>query len=97
MSFLVVCIRPYNVVFATVVEKKGSYPAIVKNATWVLEASLVHFAYRTDREEAIRDLLEDAVRKSGRPGKPLDPEQRLAMSLPTSAAQHPLFHRCLRP
>ena len=59
---LVVGIRPYNVFFATVVDKKGSTPDAVRQlATWIQEAGLVHFVYRTDREGAIKELFENAI------------------------------------
>ena len=45
----VVSIRPYGVVFATVVEKTGSHPTVVKQlATWMQEADLVQCVYRTE-------------------------------------------------
>ena len=40
----------------------------------IQEAGLVHFVYRTDREEAIVDLLREAVRERGRPGRPVEDE-----------------------
>ena len=96
-TVLVVRLYPYNVVFATIVEKKGSYPAIVKQvATWIQEAGLVHFTYRTDMEEAIRDLLEANVRESGRPGRPLDPEKvRLAREEELKTCRDMNVYACL--
>ena len=50
-------------------------PEVVKwIATLIQESGLVHVVYRSDRELAVRDMLRDAVRESGREGKPVDPE-----------------------
>ena len=75
VPMLVISIKPFNVYYATVVHRKGSTPEISNwVATLIQESGLVRFVYRSDRELAIRDMLKDAVRESGREGRPVDPE-----------------------
>ena len=74
VAILVVSIAP-PVLFAAVVDGEGSLPIVVRQmATWIHECGLVHFVYRTDKEAAICDLIRDAVRESGRPGRPREPD-----------------------
>ena len=75
VTILVVSVAPFGVLFATVVPGKGPVPEVVRQlATWIQECGLVHFVYRTDREHSIVDLFHEAVRESGRHGRPMSPE-----------------------
>ena len=66
-TILVLRVYPYRLVFACVVSAKGPEPVAVKRVTKFLrDVGLTHFAYRSDREPAIRALLEAACRASGR-------------------------------
>ena len=59
------------VFFATVVDNKGLVADVCKLvATWIQEAGLIHFLYRSDREEALKVMLEEAIKLSGRRGEP---------------------------
>ena len=73
ITFLVVAIKPFGIYFACVVDQKGAVPEVCRLvASWIQEAGLIHFLYRSDREEAILAMLKESIRISGREGKPTD-------------------------
>ena len=66
-TMLVMRIYPYKLVAAFLVSAKGPEPNAVKRvAKFLRDAGLTHFAYRSDREPAIRALLEAACKLAGR-------------------------------
>ena len=82
---LVMKILPYNIFVACVVDMKGPDPNVVQRvAQRFKDLGLVHFAYRSDKENAIKALLEQAVIMSGRQGKKLkelDADERKSISV----------------
>ena len=73
LTFLVVHLQPYGVYFAAVVDAKGRSKEVIDYlASVIQECGLVHFVYRSDREKAIRALLDEAIRLSGRHGTPIE-------------------------
>ena len=77
LTFLVVHLQPYGVFFATVVDAKGRSNDVIDDlASVIQECGLVHFVYRSDRERALRALLEQAIRLSGRKGTPIDDDHQ---------------------
>ena len=73
VTFLVVAIKPFGIYFASVVNQKGVVAEVCKQvASWIQEAGLIHFLYRSDREESLLAMLREAIRLSGRDGKPTD-------------------------
>ena len=60
-TILVLKLYPYKLVFACLVNGKGSDPlAVARLCRFIMECGLVHFAYRSDREPAIVSLIQDA-------------------------------------
>ena len=72
--FLVVYVLPWRVVFASVIDTKGSNPQVVKRlARWMRECGLTHFVDRSDREHSIRALLFEAAKSVGIKVEDADP------------------------
>ena len=68
-TILVLKLYPYKLVFACLVNGKGSDPlAVARLCRFIMECGLVHFAYRSDREPAIVSLIQDACAMAGRNG-----------------------------
>ena len=69
VTILVLKLYPYKLVFACVVNSKGSDPLVVARlCRFIMECGLLHFAYRSDREPAIVALIQDACAMAGRNG-----------------------------
>ena len=50
-----------------VVDNKGLVADVCMHvATWIQEAGLIHFLYRSAREDALKVMLEEAIKLSGR-------------------------------
>lgn len=75
---LVLRLYPFKNVLACIVPKKGMHTLVIFRVTRIIkEISLVHFAYRCDREASLNSLIEEAIAKAGRTGKRVykdDPE-----------------------
>ena len=68
-TILVLKLYPYKLLFACVVNNKGSDPlTVARLCRFIMECGLVHFAYRSDREPAIVSLIQDACAMAGRNG-----------------------------
>ena len=64
------------VYWGCVADAKGPTPAMVKSlARFIIGCGLVKFRYRSDKEAALKALIEDAIRESGRDGEPFDPNK----------------------
>ena len=71
VPYLAVQIRPWRLVFATVVDSKGVDQNVIRRlAQSISDVGLTHFAYRSDREPAIRKMLAEAVKLAGVEGEP---------------------------
>ena len=69
VTILVLKLYPYKLVFACVVNSKGSDALVVARlCRFIMECGLLHFAYRSDREPAIVALIQDACAMAGRNG-----------------------------
>ena len=69
-TVLVVKILPYKIFFSCVVDAKGVDNDVVQRLAQLFkDLGLVHFVYRSDKEPAIRAMLEQAIIASGRDGK----------------------------
>ena len=76
ITFLVVHVKPFGIVFACLVDAKGPTPMMVRMVSeWIKLCGLVNFRYRSDKESALVRLLEDAIRESGRHATPLSEEE----------------------
>lgn len=65
-TFLVIAVRPWRLYFACVCDIKGPEPHVVQRiAHWFRQIGLSHYAYRSDREPAIRAMLAEATRIAG--------------------------------
>ena len=72
MTFLVIHVKPFGAYYACIVDNKGATPKAVRAvADFILHCGLVRFVYRSDKEKAIMNLLEAAIRESGREGIPM--------------------------
>ena len=72
ITILVPKLYPYNVCFSCVVPSKGIHADVVSRvAFFIKDMGLIHFAYRSDREVAVRSLLEEACRFAGRTCAPV--------------------------
>ena len=70
ITFIVIYIRPFSCYFSAVVDLKGPSAFVVQLVSeWILQCGLVKFLYRSDREKALKLLIETAVNESGREGK----------------------------
>ena len=68
-------VRPWRLTFATCVDAKGPDPIVAKRlAQIVQDLGLTHFAYRSDREAAIRSMLSSVVKLAGVKAHLLAPE-----------------------
>ena len=66
VPFFVAHLQPWKLTFASVVDTKGVDPCVVKRlAQWILDCGLTHVCYRSDREPAIRKMLQAAIRLAG--------------------------------
>ena len=67
LPVLVIRIYPFKLFFAMVVPAKGSHPDVVARlAHFIKEVGLLHFCYRSDKEPAIRSMIQDACAMAGR-------------------------------
>ena len=74
VPYLVCYVKPWRVIFATVVDMKGPDQHVIRRlAQFILDCGLTHFAYRSDREAAIRSMLSEAVKLAGVQGHLADP------------------------
>ena len=84
-TVLVMMILPYKICFACVVDMKGPDPNVLQRIAQLFkDLGLVHFGCRSDQENSIKALLEQAVILSGRQGKKLeelDVEERKSISV----------------
>ena len=64
ITFLVVHVKPYGMVFACLVDAKGPTPEMVRMlSVWNQLCGLVNFRYTSGKEHAIVRLIEHAVRE----------------------------------
>ena len=72
-TFLAITARPYGAYWACVVDSKGPTPRMVNSlAKFIVGRGLVNFWYRSDKEAALKALVEDSIRESGRHVEPID-------------------------
>ena len=64
-----IAVRAWRDYFAYVCDVKGPEPQVVQRiAQWLRQIGLNHYAYRSDREPALRALLAEATRIAGLQG-----------------------------
>ena len=84
-TVLVVKVLPYKVFFSCVVDAKGVDEVTVQRLSQLFkDLGLVHFVYRSDKEPAIRAMIEQAIILAGRSGKAYadaDPEEQKSLSV----------------
>ena len=87
-NLLVLRILPYKLLYAAIVPVKGLDQTVARHiATFIKDAGLVHFSYRSDQEHSITSLLEEAIKISGRPQPLMSPSpstRLLSLSTMTS-------------
>ena len=87
-TILVLKLYPYKLVFACLVNGKGSDPlAVARLCRFIMECGLVHFAYRSDRELAIVSFIQDACAMAGRNGISIQAIQDEALEPEVERAQ----------
>ena len=70
LTFLALDLRPFKAHMGLPVDIKGPDAKIVQRlARWMRACGLVHFAYRSDREPAIRALMAEAAKLAGIKGE----------------------------
>ena len=78
---------PYKKVFACVVDMKGTDGyAITRLVEFFRESGISKFVYKSDREPAIVALMEEAVKRSGRSGELLKPDEEPQQGVPENSA-----------
>ena len=66
---------PSKAVLATVCSTKGNDEiAIARLSSFIKEAGIPRLVYKSDQDNAITFMIEEALRKSGRAGVPEDPD-----------------------
>ena len=72
LTVIVLKLYPYKLHFACVAPSKGADPYVVARlALFIKQMGLIHFSYRSDREPAVKVLIEEACKLAGRKATPV--------------------------